>query len=160
MHQLPKLNGQMLFSKRSALPEISCVYFVFTSDSIFYIGRSLNLHQRFNTHNRRTQFAKLGDSLMVGWIKSPIDEIDEIELAFIDKLSPSLNRTKGGGSHWSLEQTKQRRAAAEILGKRIMTSSFTAVIDFALRYTMANFPDNPERTRLPATAEKPPRQSQ
>lgn len=91
MPQRPKLDGQMLFSERSGLPEISCVYFVFTSDPIFYIGRSKNLFQRFKTHNRKAQFKKLGDSLTVGWIGAGIDKIGEIEIDFIGKFSPRLN---------------------------------------------------------------------
>ncbi len=82
-------------SERKHLPSCPAIYFVMQGDHILYIGQTTNLAQRWATHNRLKQFAKMVGDIRVAWLEcSDTTLLRKVEAALIEQFEPELN----GGS--------------------------------------------------------------
>jgi hypothetical protein len=72
------------------LPNNSCIYFLSEADEIVYIGQSINLMNRINTHRSSMSFDRVHYLNIHGqdtrWLTT-------IEGAFIKRVKPVLNMT-------------------------------------------------------------------
>jgi hypothetical protein len=76
---------------RSQLPVCPAVYFALDGDRVLYIGRSVNLQQRWITHHRYSQLKGL-NNVRIAWLEcSDPSLLPEIEAALIEYFQPSLN---------------------------------------------------------------------
>ena len=79
---------------RTQLPKCPGIYFVLDGDCVLYIGKSISLRDRWATHQRWQQFAKLGSSLKIAWLESnDIEALSSIEKALIKSFNPVFNNT-------------------------------------------------------------------
>lgn len=78
--------------ERSLLPATSCIYFAIDCQGVVqYIGRSLNLQQRWMQHHRQSDLEKV-DGVQIAWLAIDTPELlPEIERALIEWFSPPLN---------------------------------------------------------------------
>ncbi|MEG4964192.1 MULTISPECIES: GIY-YIG nuclease family protein [unclassified Microcoleus] len=78
-------------ANRSALPPCPAVYFALEGDHVLYVGRSVNLKQRWMTHRRYSQL-KGFNNVRIAWLEcSDSSLLPEIEVALIEYFRPSLN---------------------------------------------------------------------
>jgi CopG-like RHH_1 or ribbon-helix-helix domain, RHH_5 len=78
-------------ANRSALPPCPAVYFVLEGDRVLYIGRSVNLQQRWMTHRRYKQLKAISN-VRIAWLEcNDPNLLPEIEVALIKYFQPSLN---------------------------------------------------------------------
>ena len=80
---------------RSQLPTIPCIYFGIDSERVVqYIGRSINLQQRWIQHHRQHQLKNMS-AVQITWLAvDTLDLLPEIEAALIEWFNPRLNQTK------------------------------------------------------------------
>ena len=84
----------MPLSDRKQFPSVSCVYFAMSSDTVQYIGRSVNLNQRWLGHH---QAKKIGQDANIAWLEiSDSALLPEIESALIQWFKPPLNKEISG----------------------------------------------------------------
>jgi predicted DNA-binding protein len=81
--------------QRKDLPEVSGIYFVINNQGVIqYIGKSINLKQRWQQHHRLSQLEELPD-IKIAWLEvSDHSLLLEIERALIHWFKPSLNRRR------------------------------------------------------------------
>lgn len=78
-------------ASRSGLPTCPAVYFALEGDRVLYIGRSVNLQQRWMTHRRYKQLKAISN-VRIAWLEcSDPSLLPEIEVALIEYFQPSLN---------------------------------------------------------------------
>jgi hypothetical protein len=78
-------------ASRSGLPACPAVYFALEGDHILYIGRSVNLQQRWMAHRRYRQLKGISN-VRIAWLEcSDPSLLPEIEAALIEYFQPSLN---------------------------------------------------------------------
>lgn len=82
---------------RRQLPDASGIYFVLSSDDkVQYIGRSVNLQQRWIQHHRLSHLAKLS-GVRLAWLEvSDASLLPEIEQALIQWFNPPMNGSSVG----------------------------------------------------------------
>ena len=79
-------------SERKHLPSCPAIYFVMQDDRVLYIGQTTNLAQRWATHNRLKQFAKMVGDIRVAWLEcSDKALLRKVEAALIEQFKPELN---------------------------------------------------------------------
>lgn len=84
---LPSLS----LAARSQLPPCPAAYFVLEGDRVLYVGRSVNLRQRWLAHRRYKQFKAISN-VRIAWLEcSDPSLLPEIEVALIEYFQPSLN---------------------------------------------------------------------
>lgn len=77
---------------RRSLPNCPAVYFVLAGERILYIGRAINLAQRWAAHHRWNQLLQFDTLVKIAWIEcSEVQLLDEIEAALIEQFNPELN---------------------------------------------------------------------
>jgi CopG-like RHH_1 or ribbon-helix-helix domain, RHH_5/GIY-YIG catalytic domain len=77
--------------ERSQLPSTPCVYFAIDSlGAVQYIGRTINLNQRWIQHHRYVQLSKM-EAVRIAYLFSDVDLLPSIEAALIKWFQPSLN---------------------------------------------------------------------
>lgn len=80
--------------QRSKLPQAAGIYFAIDSaGQIQYIGKSVNLRNRWGLHHRINQLERIG-GVRIAWLE--VEEtslLTSIEAALINWFAPSLNRT-------------------------------------------------------------------
>ena len=83
------------FDERNKLPNESGIYFVIDSQEIVqYIGRSQNIHKRWEKHHRNSQLADMC-GVNIAYLKiSEVAFLPSIEKALIREFNPLLNNTK------------------------------------------------------------------
>ncbi|HEY9598423.1 MAG TPA: helix-turn-helix domain-containing protein [Cyanophyceae cyanobacterium] len=75
------------------MPSIAGIYFAIDSSGrIQYIGRSVNLRQRWLAHHKKAQLGQIGEISLVWLEVSETWLLPEIESALIDWFKPLLNR--------------------------------------------------------------------
>lgn len=86
----------LLLSDRKQLPSVSCIYFAMSSGNVQYIGRSVNLQQRWIDHH---QVKHLNKETNIAWLEiSDSVLLPEIESALIQWFKPPLNKEISGTS--------------------------------------------------------------
>jgi DNA-binding Xre family transcriptional regulator len=102
-------------AERSQLPAIPCIYFAINSlGNVQYIGRSVNLKQRWVAHHR-TRKLKTVDGVRIAYLTiDSVELLPEIEKALIEWFTPPLNKES------LLANAKSVKAQSEtsISGKR------------------------------------------
>lgn len=79
-------------SARRQLPECPAVYFVLDGMEVLYIGKSVNLAQRWVGHHRLKQAQKVASYPRIAWMElGDASLLDEIERALIQHFEPRLN---------------------------------------------------------------------
>ncbi len=93
IHSISPLTLPSVFlEERSKLPDTSCIYFAINSQgAIQYIGRSVNLRQRWLAHHRYHQLEKMGDVKIAYLSVDSPELLYEIEKALIEWFQPPLN---------------------------------------------------------------------
>lgn len=85
------------YKNKLRLPKISAVYFITYDDKIIYVGQTVNLRYRLDTHHHASEFVKLQDKLIVFWLALDKDSLIEAEKVLIDLLDPDLNIKRDNG---------------------------------------------------------------
>lgn len=76
---------------RLLLPSVPFVYFCLNrSGEVLYIGKTLNLQNRWRRHNRITHLTNAG-CVKIAWLEIAIELLDEVEVALIRRFDPPLN---------------------------------------------------------------------
>lgn len=85
--------------ERSQLPNCPAIYFVLTGDCVVYIGRTVNLKNRWTSH-RVMSFVQKQDNARLAWLEcNDASLLPEIETALLNHFQPSLNvRNIGTGA--------------------------------------------------------------
>jgi DNA-binding XRE family transcriptional regulator len=80
---------------KKQMPKISGIYFVVKGkDQILYIGKTINLRSRWESHHRLTQFRNI-DDVRISWLEiSDGSLLGTIEDVLINYFSPVYNRAK------------------------------------------------------------------
>lgn len=82
--------------KRTLLPAVSCIYFAMDSKgAVQYIGRSVNLQQRWSQHHRQGHIEHVGVERIAWLIVDTPALLPEIEKALINWFSPPPNSYRG-----------------------------------------------------------------
>lgn len=90
---LPSLS----LAEHSRLPSCPAIYFVLQENRILYIGQTVNLTQRWATHNRLKQFANMVGDVRIAWLEcSDTNLLLKIESALIEQFKPELNGQSTG----------------------------------------------------------------
>jgi DNA-binding Xre family transcriptional regulator len=76
---------------RNLLPNISAIYFLLDRDECIYIGKSINLRNRWAAHETLENVESL-DRLRIAWKPVAESDLDTEECALINELRPILNR--------------------------------------------------------------------
>ena len=80
------------------LPPIPAIYFAIDSQGkVQYIGKSVNIQQRWTQHHRATQLKTLGE-IRIAYLQTEPDLLDEVEQALIKQWDPLLNRSPVPGT--------------------------------------------------------------
>ncbi|MEH2315294.1 MAG: GIY-YIG nuclease family protein [Nostoc sp.] len=84
---------------KDRLPNCAAIYFVFDSkDQIIYIGRTINLVERWKAHHRFNQLKRFNrkNPLSISWLtcSSDIENLSNLENEFIKLYKPPLNWSK------------------------------------------------------------------
>jgi len=108
----PSTLPSLPLTERSTLPTCPAVYFVMAENQILYIGRAINLRQRWNAHHRYIQL-KPKTNVRIAWLEcsEPI-LLPKIESALIEQFRPLLNGSPV--ARLSSEQSKTGYSSIEI----------------------------------------------
>ncbi|MEH1885715.1 GIY-YIG nuclease family protein [Nostoc sp.] len=84
---------------KDRLPNCAAIYFVFDSKGqIIYIGRTINLVERWKAHHRFNQLKRFNrkNTLSISWLtcSSDIENLSNLENEFIKLYKPPLNWSK------------------------------------------------------------------
>lgn len=78
---------------KSDLPNQSAIYFAIDSQGVIqYIGRSMNVNQRWQGHHRAKELKSLG-GIRIAYLGLDADLLPEVEAALIKYFNPCLNRS-------------------------------------------------------------------
>jgi len=81
----------MPLENRLSLPQSSGIYFAIDSqNTIQYIGRAVNINQRWTQHHRYYQLSQMG-SVRIAYLTADADLLPSIESALIQWFNPALN---------------------------------------------------------------------
>lgn len=84
------------FRLRCKLPEITCVYAVYSGLDVYYVGQTVNLKRRWEGHHTSEKLSVVQNSadqqdVRIGWIELDRQLLTLIEKALIGLLLPILN---------------------------------------------------------------------
>jgi ParG/GIY-YIG catalytic domain len=108
--------------ERSRLPKCSAIYFVMRGEHVLYIGKTINLAQRWVAHHRWGQVAKL-DAIKIAWLEcNDKNLLTHVETALIQQFNPELNKLTPKSSSqqhilidWTKLRERMRNAPSELL---------------------------------------------
>lgn len=79
-------------NQRSQLPNCPAIYFVMQGEHVLYIGKTINLAQRWVDHHKWNQLIALGTPVKIAWLEcSDKNLLTQIETALIRQFAPELN---------------------------------------------------------------------
>jgi hypothetical protein len=78
-------------NRLSELPKTPGVYYITAWWIVFYVGKSKNLHRRWQSHHRHAQFAALQPFGRLHYKQLSFKKIHNYELAEIARLKPKWN---------------------------------------------------------------------
>jgi hypothetical protein len=85
--QLPSLR----LSGRESLPSTAGIYFAYTKLGVEYVGRSVNINQRWKNHHRTPELEQI-EGIQIAYLEvEPPDLLPEIESLLIELLDPPMN---------------------------------------------------------------------
>ncbi|MEO0684746.1 MAG: GIY-YIG nuclease family protein [Cyanobacteria bacterium J06649_11] len=78
--------------ERTQLPNCSAIYFVMQDECVLYIGRTINLAQRWEAHHKWDQLVARGTPVKIAWLECRDESLlTQIETALIRQFAPELN---------------------------------------------------------------------
>lgn len=81
-------------SDRADLPTSSGIYFAFGNGKLQYIGRSINIRQRWVQHHRYHQLVEMKNA-SISWLEvEDAGALSEMEIDFIKQFDPPLNDSR------------------------------------------------------------------
>ncbi|MBD2772564.1 GIY-YIG nuclease family protein [Iningainema tapete] len=92
LSELPSL----ALNARQYLPTCTCIYIVLNSlNQVLYVGKASNLQARWLRHHRFEQLNKINKktSVRIAWIVCDEVQLNQLELYYIEKYCPLLNKT-------------------------------------------------------------------
>lgn len=80
---------------RNKLPSLAAIYIVLSeNDDILYVGKAINLANRWMQHHRFKQFGSY-QSVRIAWLECSDETLlDQVERMLIKSLTPLLNNTR------------------------------------------------------------------
>lgn len=100
--------------EKTAFPKQPAIYFAIDSlGTVQYIGRTINLNQRWAKHHRHHQLSKI-DSVRIAYLTADTDLLPSIESALIEWFHPPLN-----GSSVETVTTGRPKAAVVYLSEEL-----------------------------------------
>lgn len=80
-------------TERSHLPNCPAIYFVMQDECVLYIGRIINLAQRWAAHHKWDQLIARDTPVRIAWLECRDESLlTQIETALIRQFAPELNR--------------------------------------------------------------------
>ncbi len=81
--------------ERHNLPRCQSIYFVLEDGQVLYIGRTVNLNQRWAVHHILPQLKMRKGEVRIAWLECSVAELlPEIETGLIEHFQPLLNVVK------------------------------------------------------------------
>jgi excinuclease UvrABC nuclease subunit len=81
--------------ERHNLPKCQSIYFVLEDGQVLYIGRTVNLNQRWALHHILPQLKMRKGEVRIAWLECSVAELlPEIETGLIEHFQPLLNVVK------------------------------------------------------------------
>lgn len=81
--------------ERHNLPSCQSIYFVLEDGQVLYIGRTVNLNQRWAVHHILPQLKMRKGEVRIAWLECSVAELlPEIETGLIEHFQPLLNVVK------------------------------------------------------------------
>lgn len=83
------------FTSKKTLPQCCGIYFVLNEDEILYIGKTVNLLQRWKSHHKLEMIKEFenSDNFRIAWLEIENQNIlEETEIALITHFKPKLNK--------------------------------------------------------------------
>lgn len=78
--------------ERHNLPRCQSIYFVLEDGQVLYIGRTVNLNQRWAVHHILPQLKMRKGEVRIAWLECSVAELlPEIETGLIEHFQPLLN---------------------------------------------------------------------
>lgn len=91
-----EFDGRVKLEDRARLPQCSGIYFVQDDkDNVLYVGKSINIRQRWLSHLRHKQAKELNEAY-VAWIVADESVLSDLEEEYIGRLFPKWNGTTEG----------------------------------------------------------------
>jgi hypothetical protein len=82
----------LALEEKSNLPSQSAIYFAIDfQGNIQYIGRSVNLRQRWTAHHKFSELHEMGD-IRIAYLFIDVDLLPDVESALIEWFKPILNK--------------------------------------------------------------------
>lgn len=79
-------------SARGELPQCPAVYFILDGSTVLYVGKSVNLAQRWVAHHRLRQVESMARYPRIAWMElGEAALLEEVERALIHHFEPLLN---------------------------------------------------------------------
>ncbi|MBW4443299.1 MAG: GIY-YIG nuclease family protein [Plectolyngbya sp. WJT66-NPBG17] len=104
------------------LPSLPAVYFVIANERILYIGKALNLQQRWKNHHRWGEIFALGVAARLHWLEfNDALLIQLLEQCFINYFDPPMNNTPVVEHKNNLLKPITQEQAVSILGTPVAT---------------------------------------
>lgn len=88
----PKALPSLPLNCRKAFPSVSAVYFALSKNNeILYIGRSINLRNRWSDHHQRSRLEEIGE-VRIAWLEiNNRTLLPKTEYALIERFQPPFN---------------------------------------------------------------------
>jgi hypothetical protein len=158
-------------AERRSLPDCPAIYFVMQGERVLYIGKTVNLAQRWTQHHKWQQFSEIPGVLRITWLEcSDTSLLHDIETALISYFDPIFNRGKsqhlGSKKLNAVIPDETWEALDEIASREMRTKSQMAAILLAeaiaeyrkrnpLKVLESDRPDNSQPTETkPISATK------
>lgn len=120
----------LLLSQRAYLPATAGIYFAIDSlDQIQYIGRSVNIRNRWLGHHRKPELEILGN-VRIAWVEiEDLTLLSQIEQMCIDYFDPPLNGLRS-------QDTKiKNNTSGELMTRKAVTTRFFIPLECVARLT-------------------------
>lgn len=96
--------------EKAAFPRKAAIYFAIDSlGKVLYIGRSVNVHQRWEKHHKYDELSKINNVRISYLFFDDVELLPEVESVLMDWFDPPLNRvrTVRGNGHKKLNAVVQ-----------------------------------------------------
>lgn len=80
-------------NSRKSFPEISVIYFVWTGETLLYIGKTVNLRNRFKQHHRLSEFLDNDAPVYITWFPTTEENLTAYEDSFLEEFETELNKS-------------------------------------------------------------------
>jgi hypothetical protein len=154
--ELPSLS----LLERYSLPSCCAIYFVLLGEQVLYVGRSINLAQRWLSHHRWNQLTQTYPTARIAWVECSDSELlPKLEAALIERFSPKLNgEPLEGLVAIRIFMPSELRDDFKTVCTIEKTTMNKAVVEFAKSYVEQKRALLPERSKVPSSLKELVRQ--